>query len=61
MTRATITVDHVDLDLLRRQQVALAEVQAWLTTGEPQPAAERWPEAIEGILNLLAAVRVKED
>ena len=56
----TLYAEQVDLPLLRWQAARLAEIQAYLTTGEPHARAEEWPEAIEGVLNLLAALQVRQ-
>jgi len=46
----------IDRALLRRQAVCLAEIQAFLTAGDTSPHADEWFEALEGVLNLLAAL-----
>ena len=52
----TIVLDKIDDELLKQQTKALTEIMAYLSTGEESPDAEDWPEAIEGLLNLLAAI-----
>lgn len=54
----TITIKNVDLTLLKTQQDRLSEVLAYLSAFSSISAtnAEDWPEAIEGILNLLASI-----
>jgi hypothetical protein len=52
----TVTIERVSDPDLRRQTKALTEIMAYLSTGEESPNAEDWPEAIEGLLNLLAAI-----
>lgn len=52
----TVTAHNVDLTLLRHQSRSLAEIAAFLTDGEPSPNAEDWPDAIEGLQNLIAAL-----
>lgn len=56
----TLTAVRVDMDLLRRQTSALSEIQQYLLHGDASPTAEDWPEAIEGILNLLAGLQRRE-
>jgi len=49
-----ITMYKVDPDLLARQIARLAEIRDHLLTGTPYPTADDWPDALDGILAMLA-------
>lgn len=55
-----VSADGVDRRLLQWQIAKLAEIQAFLTTGETSSDGDYWPEAIEGLLNLLASLTPTE-
>ena len=50
-----MSAPRVDLDLLRDQADRLAEIQDYLLRADAN--AEEWHAALEGVLNLLAALR----
>jgi hypothetical protein len=58
----TMIVHNVDLSVLKRQRVALAELQLWLSGKALGDGlhAEKWRDTVEGVLNLLANLQEVE-
>lgn len=58
--RPVVILDKIDLALLKEQQASLAEALHYFRTGDTPDSPTVWeaiPEAIEGVLNLMGAVR----